>query len=315
MKIKLCIATMMMSLSMGVTAQDNSVDRIKDLVSLGNYEQVLVELDKTHAAEDQMELKKLRALANLEFGQYAIAEILYLSINIQDSGVDVSNNLGLAYLRQLKFVEAIQVFQNTIRRFPDDAAAYKNLGDAYLFLAQSTYKKGADTIGNAHELQAKHDAVANSFKKNSKTDSLPVFIEAEPEITSTSQEVLETGFGSALEDTQRSSRNPAFDKVHSERISRMLKSWAKAKSGNGSDAFYAYYDSRELAAVLPPKPDDGEVRALEPSVQFISNDQANVVFDEWSGPYAKRTRLFKQLNLALVESEWKITGEKVIHVY
>ena len=300
---------------MGVTAQQSSVDRIKNLVSQGRYKHALVELDKPQAAEDQIELKKLRALSNLELERYAIAEILYLSINLQDNGVDVSNNLGLAYLRQLKFVEAIQIFQNTIRRFPDDAAAYKNLGDAYLFLAQSTYKKGADTIGDAHQLHTKYGAVSGSLKKNSATVSLPVFIDKKPELVSAPQEILESDVGPDSEVIPVSGLNQAMESAHSERISRMLKSWAKAKSENGADAYYAYYDSRELAIELPQKPDDGEVRALEPSVQFISNDQANVVFDEWSGPYSKRTRLFKQLNLALVDSEWKITDEKVIHVY
>lgn len=313
MKIKICIATMMMILSMGVMAQDSNVARIKDLVNLGHYEQALIELDKTQAEKGQLELKKLRALSHLELEKYAIAEILYLSISLQDNGVDVSNNLGLAYLRQLKFVEAIQTFQNTIRRFPEDAAAYKNLGDAYLFLAQSTYKKGAEAVGNVDERQ--REDVSESLGINSATESQTMITDATSEFEGDSEKLLESHFEPNTEDEYVSEQSEAMEAAHGVRISRFLETWAQAKSGNGLEEFYEYYDSRELAIVSPQNPEDGVVRALEPSVQFISNDQANVVFDEWTGPYSKRTRLFKQLSLALVDSEWKITGEKVIHVY
>jgi tetratricopeptide (TPR) repeat protein len=304
MKIKICIVSMMMSLSIMAIAQDNHVGEIEDLVNASLYQQALVELDRIQVSDDQVELQKLRAISNLEIEQYAEAEVLYLSISQRDEGVDVSNNLGLTYLRQLKFVEAIQIFQNTIRRFPEDAAAYKNLGDAYLFLAHSTYKKGAEAVENSNGLQFKYEAITESLKMNTTTAPLPELIEAAPELESVSNKSIEP-------DT----KDEYLSEERTEQINRLLHLWAKAKSNVGSEEFYSYYDSRELAIVASKNPDDGVVRALEPSVQLISNDRASVVFDEWTGPYSKRIRLFKQLNLALMDSEWKITGEEVIHVY
>ena len=297
-KNKICIASMTISLSIGAVAQGSNVGKITGLVNAGLYQQALAGLDEIQDAEGQIELQKLRALSNLELRQYATAEVIYLRIHSVDNGVDVSNNLGLAYLRQLKFVDAIQIFQNTIRRYPLDGAAYANLGDAYLFLAQSTYKKGADIVVDSDQLQTKYSAAFESLKKKSTTEFQATFTKTEPKFKSGARQILDS-----------------HNEAQTKRINRMLSLWAKAKSNNSLDAYYAYYTSREYAMGSTQKSDYGKVRAMEPTVQFISNDQANLVFDEWSGPYSKRTRLFKQLNLALVDSEWKITGERVLHAY
>jgi hypothetical protein len=105
-----------------------------------------------------------------------------------------------------------------------------------------------------------------------------------------------------------------MQKAHGWRINKMLASWVNARNNDDKDAYFSHYESTEVALEPETEPCD-DVRALEPAIQFTSGQLASVVFDEWSGPYSQRKRLFKEFALELVGSDWKITNEQVIHVY
>lgn len=323
MKTKhIIIGAALFGLSFSVLAKSDDAQLAESLFEQGLYQSALFEMEKI--AEPELSLMKLKAMAHLKLEQYAEAEQSYLKIRQYDDGVDVSNNLGLVFLRQARFEEAIAAFQGAIRRFPSDAAAYKNLGDIYLFLAQATYSKGVDSVVERDGLQTKVDQVAAFFDKQAKELS-PVIVDAKLESVE-KLSVDETDvpmINQAVNIEPEIAVAPATvlqvslekQKAHKKSITKLVYSWAKARSNNNRDAYFGYYGTGALVTDLAKHESDGDVRALEPSVQLISERKASVVFDEWTGPYTQRTRLFKELQLALGSDGWKITQESVVHIY
>ncbi len=59
------------------------------------------------------------------------------------------NNLAMVYGLQKNYTQAITLFKETIRDFPDYTNAYTNLGDTYIKLAQELYQQGFSLTGNA----------------------------------------------------------------------------------------------------------------------------------------------------------------------
>jgi tetratricopeptide (TPR) repeat protein len=172
MKIKLSIAIVFVfiSLNANANAKDKNLNKVAKLVEAGQYQQALLSIAKIKKIS--MPLAKLKAVSYLELEQYAEAELVYLDLKRLDDGVDVNNNLGLVYLRQARYAEAVALFKDTIRRFPSDSAAFKNLGDFYVYLAQATYAKGIESATENDDLQSDLDRVAAFFVKESNVSSL-----------------------------------------------------------------------------------------------------------------------------------------------
>jgi tetratricopeptide (TPR) repeat protein len=163
MKTTLSIAVAFVCISLSANAKDQNVNKVARLVEAGQYQQALLSISKTKRIGIQ--LTKLKAVSYLELEQYAKAELVYLDLKLLDDGVDVNNNLGLVYLRQARYAEAVALFRDTIRRFPSDSAAFKNLGDFYVYLAQATYAKGVESVTENDDLQTNLDRVGAFFIK------------------------------------------------------------------------------------------------------------------------------------------------------
>ena len=259
-------------LAMQAHAQDETADSLSSLISNNKYQQVLDRLEQSGDLSTQPELLKIKALSHLKLQQYETAEQHYLAVMQHDDGVDVRNNLGLVYLRQSRFAEAINQFQNTIRRFPDDSIAYKNLGDVYLLLAQLSYKKGAMTANATADLTDKSVSIESLFAPSKAS------MDQEDLIATEEKAPLATPTETSIEWHEQEKQ-----------IMRQVEQWAKARAAN--------------------------VSIIEPAVEFLSNSQASVVFDEWAGFGSERKRTFKLLSLNQAGQEWQITEEKNLFEY
>jgi tetratricopeptide (TPR) repeat protein len=169
MKIKLSIAAVFVCISFSANAKDQNLSKVARLIEAGQYHQALLSIAKVKTLS--IELARLKAVSHLKLEQYAQAELAYIELKRVDDGVDVNNNLGIVYLRQARYAEAVVLFRDTIRRFPSDSAAYENLGDFYVYLGQATYAKGVGAVTKNDVLQANLDQVGTFFVEKSEVGS------------------------------------------------------------------------------------------------------------------------------------------------
>lgn len=115
--------------------------------------------------------------------------------------------------------------------------------------------------------------------------------------------------------------------LHAE-IEAFLEKWSQAKSAESLEQRLSVYTED---AVFQNGPDDAEglaqqpIREMleqterlkidEPSITPSSINDADVVFDEWSGSDESRQRMFKQLRLKRVDAAWLVSVEKVLFLY
>lgn len=115
--------------------------------------------------------------------------------------------------------------------------------------------------------------------------------------------------------------------LHAE-IEAFLDKWSQAKSAESLEQRLSVYTED---AVFQNGPDDAEglaqqpIREMleqterlkidEPSITLSSINDADVVFDEWSGLDESRQRTFKQLRLKRVDAAWLVSVEKVLFLY
>jgi hypothetical protein len=301
------------ALSLGQSSDaDTDADAVQILIDDEEYENAIARVEvalKKHKKNQRLLLQRGFVLVKLERFEAALSHYKKLNRKLK-SNPEPGNNLAMVYKLQGKNSEAISQLKKTIKRFPDYAQAYENLGDIYIEIAQAQYKRGADQFPDNEILLSKSE-IANDFNQlstnNTKTAKRNALVEQETVKKQQEQEVVQVV--------------PLA--TPTDEIMQTLSSWITAWSERNVDDYLLHY-SREYV------PGDGiilgewigrrreDLNAAEfikinlDQIDITQNDSDLIVanFVQTYESNLLKTKLLKSLTLRLYEGNWLIIKEE-----
>lgn len=233
MKRYLILFSVLWSVSTGVWSDEaeNNADAnaVQLLINDQEYENAIARVDaalRNQRNNERLLLQRGYVLIQLNRLEEARKHYKKLKRKLKNNP-EPANNLAMIYRLQGQYDDAIELFKETIKKFPDYAQAYENLGDTYIELAQIEYQRGADQIG-LNDILASKASVSGNFNQIA-IDNTPAGKRSSP---TNQQGAKETGTTNTLE-------------AVSEQVTQTLRSWVTTWSNRDVDNFLAHY-SREF---------------------------------------------------------------------
>ncbi|MCP4011258.1 MAG: tetratricopeptide repeat protein [Proteobacteria bacterium] len=123
---------------------------VKAQLAQGNFQGALELIDQ--GLEQNGENRKLllaKGFSLIKLNRLDEAARYYEQLRvIMKNDPEPANNLAMVYRLQKNYAQAITIFSETIRDFPDYIKAYDNLGNTYIEIAQNQYQRGFAATGN-----------------------------------------------------------------------------------------------------------------------------------------------------------------------
>ena len=281
------------------------------LLKAGQHRQALTLVDKVLAAKPRdAQARFLKGLIFTEQGKSKEAIDIFTQLTKDYPELpEPYNNLAVIYASQGQYDKARAALEQSIRTHPSYATAYENLGDVYAKLASQAYDK-------ALQIDSSNAAAKNKL-------SLVRELVGRPPATTVAAAPKEPV---KVEKPKAAPEKPAPAPVAADPSAEVLKAvngWAQAWSKKDADAYLAYYaknfktpggearDSWEKtrrARVTAPK--SIAVSLASPKVTMNGADRATVTFRQNYRSDVLKSNSQKTLVLVKADGGWKILEEK-----
>ncbi|MGB5707114.1 MAG: tetratricopeptide repeat protein [Arenicellales bacterium] len=246
MKRYLILFSVLWAVSTGVwsdeTENDADANAVQLLINDQEYENAIARVDvalRNQKNNERLLLQRGFILVQLNRLEEARKHYKKLKRKLK-SNPEPANNLAMIYRLQGQYDDAIELFRETIEKFPDYSQAYENLGDTYIELAQIEYQRGADQIA-LNDVLASKASISSNFNQIAR-DNTPAG----------KRRSLANQLGSAEIRTVNASEESSEQQplttpleAASEQVIETLRSWVTTWSNRDVDNFLAHY-SREF---------------------------------------------------------------------
>ena len=274
------------------------------LVKDGQHKQALALVDKVLAAKPgDAQARFLKGLIFTEQGKSKEAIEIFTQLTKDYPELpEPYNNLAVIYASQGQYDKARAALEQSIRTHPSYATAYENLGDVYAKLASQAYDK-------ALQIDSSNAAAKNKL-------SLVRELVGRPVPTAT------VAVAAAKPKPAGEKPAPPASDLSAE-VLKTLDGWAQAWSRKDADAYLAYYardfktpggearaswEKTRRARVTAPK--SISVSLASPKVTMSGADRATVTFRQSYRSDVLKANSTKTLVLLKVDGGWKILEEK-----
>ena len=282
-------------------------DELQDAATLlkaGQHQKALALVDKALAARPRdAQARFLKGLIFTEQNKSKEAIEIFTQLTKDYPELpEPYNNLAVLYASQGQYDKARAALEQSIRTHPSYATAYENLGDVYAKLASQAYDKALQIDSSNAAAKNKLSLVRELVGRPAPTATVAV-VAAKPK-PATEKPVP-----------------PASDL--SAEVLKALDGWARAWSRKDADAYLAYYardfktpggearaswEKTRRARVTAPK--SISVSLASPKVTMSGADRATVTFRQSYRSDALKSNSTKTLVLLKVDGGWKILEEK-----
>lgn len=294
-------------------------EAVQQLINEQEFENAIARVDAAlsqHKKDERLLLQ--RGFILVQLNQLEAAQKHYKKLKRKlKNNPEPGNNLAMVYRLQGEYAEAVELFKDTIEKFPDYAQAYENLGDTYIEMAQKEYQRGVDNIPD-HELLTSKASISQSFNQIS-TDNTP---SGKRRALAASQATSEN---TAAESANHSGSQPTVTPLRSpsDQVTDTLRSWVTTWSNRDVDNFLAHY-SREFVPAdglgLPEwigkrteelsSTDFIKVRLNEIRITQSSADLIIANFIQEYETDSVNNRSLKSLTLKFYQDRWLILKEE-----
>jgi len=274
------------------------VQNLQSLIDQQLYEQALQSgelLLEDHGGDPEIEF--LTAYAYQMAGQIDKASKRYLRLIRRNPELpEPRNNLAMIYLAKGDYDRASEVLVDAVKSHSSYATAYANLNNIYTGLASEAYRR----------------AVSESIE--------PVNYASKIELTALTRLTSLERNGSGNITDMELVENPAIATV----LARQLRGWAQAWSEKDLDAYIAYYSSEHKLdfATREDWVEHRRQRILRPGfikigvsdiqIRAQTENLAIVDFQQSFDSLDYSDRVIKRVGLRRINSQWKITDERVL---
>jgi hypothetical protein len=278
-----------------------NIQNLQLLIEQKSYQQAIDSgelLLEAHAGEPEIEFLTAYAYQMSRQQKKAIAHYQNL-IRLHPNLPEPRNNLAMIYLSEGDYDKASELLVNAINTHHSYATAYANLSSIYTGVASEAYRRAVSESNEPVNYASKIELIALSRLTTVSQGKIVANI-SEPELT----------------------ENPD---IGSELVERVI-GWAQAWSEKDLDTYIDYYSAEHKldfathqdwiehrkqrilrAGFIKIGVSDFQVRAQTKNLAIVDFQQS---FD--SHNYSDR--VVKRLGLSRINSEWKITDERVLSI-
>jgi tetratricopeptide (TPR) repeat protein len=293
------------------TARADDLQDAAKLLKAGQHKQALALVDKVLAAKPRdAQARFLKGLIFTEQGKSKEAIEIFTQLTKDYPELpEPYNNLAVIYASQGQYDKARAALEQSIRTHPSYATAYENLGDVYAKLASQAYDK-------ALQIDSSNAAAKNKL-------SLVRELVGRPAPTTTVAAAPKEPARIEKPKAAPEKPAPAPSADPSAEVLKAVNGWAQAWSKKDADGYLAYYardfktpggearDSWEKtrrARITAPK--SISVSLGSPKVTLSGTDRATVTFRQNYKSDVLKSNSTKTLILVRADGGWKILEEK-----
>ena len=295
---------------------DDLQDAAKHLKA-GQHKQALALVDKVLATKPRdAQARFLKGLIFTEQGKSKEAIEIFTQLTKDYPELpEPYNNLAVIYASQGQYDRARAALEQSIRTHPSYATAYENLGDVYAKLASQAYDKALQIDSSNAAAKNKLSLVRELVGRPSPTTTVAAAPKEPP---------------AKAEKPKPSPEKPAADKPApapaadpSAEVLKAVNGWAQAWSKKDADAYLAYYakDFKTPGGEARPSwektrraritaPKSISVSLGSPKVTMNGADRATVTFRQNYRSDVLKSNSQKTLVLVRADGGWKILEEK-----
>lgn len=305
-------------------ASAGALDDARALINEGRYGRALAVLDR-HLKENPQdaEARFSRGLVLVKMSRTDEAIQVFADITRDFPQLpEPYNNLAVLYAQRGDYERARDALEAALSTHPSYATAHENLGDVYTALATAAYNR-------ALVLDRNNEAIRVKLNLLNKLDSGTPVATASTEVPTAPVAETRPPTPVATAEPEPAAADiptqPAFDRGEiTEQITRTLFGWASAWSNQNIDGYLDAYhsqfdpeDGRTRAEWADSRrdrlraPETINVRLIEPSVEVMSEQRAQVRFIQVYESDTYSDRVEKVLEMRPEAGGWKITRETV----
>jgi tetratricopeptide (TPR) repeat protein len=301
----------LIALAVALPAFADDVQEAAKLLKAGQHQQALTLVDKVLAAKPaDAQARFLKALIFTEQGKSKEAIEIFTQLTKDYPELpEPYNNLAVIYASQGQYDKARAALEQSIRTHPSYATAYENLGDVYAKLASQAYDK-------ALQIDSSNAAAKNKLSLVRELVGRPTPTTA---VAAAPKEPTKLAVVAAK--PKPTPTPPAADA--SAEVLKAVDGWAQAWSRKDADAYLAYYakdfktpggegrdswEKNRRARVTAPK--SISVSLASPKVTMSGPDRATVIFRQNYKSDVLKSNAMKTLVLVKADGGWKILEEK-----
>ena len=295
----------------GSALADDLQDAAK-LLKAGQHNKALALVDRVLAAKPRdAQARFLKGLIFTEQGKSKEAIEIFTQLTKDYPELpEPYNNLAVIYASQGQYDKARAALEQSIRTHPSYATAYENLGDVYAKLASQAYDK-------ALQIDSSNAAAKNKLSLVRELVGRPA-----PAATVVAAAPKEPAKPAVVAEKPKPAPTPPAADPSAE-VLKAVNGWAQAWSKKDADGYLAYYakdfktpggearDSWEKtrrARITAPK--SILVSLGSPKVTLSGTDRASVTFRQNYKSDVLKSNSTKTLVLLKVDGGWKIIEEK-----
>ena len=300
-----------------------ALDQAQSLINSGQYQQALTVLDShLKQAPQDAEARFTRALVLVKLGREDDALKAFSDLTRDYPQLpEPYNNLAVLYAQRGDYEKSRDALEAALATHPSYATAHENLGDIYAALASAAYNR-------ALMLDQDNGVVRQKLRLLEQMNTLPG--EAAPAVsvaptapTTAPAPMIQTPAATtpSAPPASATSLTPEI----AEAISQAIYDWSSAWSDQNVAAYLASYDpgfdpgdgqtraqweSQRRARVGAPG--KVEVRVINPQIDLLSTDRAQVRFIQTYESDTYSDQVTKLLELRQSGGQWRITREMVL---
>jgi tetratricopeptide (TPR) repeat protein len=296
----------------------DDVQEAAKLLKAGQHKQALERVNKVLAAKPRdAQARFLKGLIFTEQGKSKEAIEIFTQLTKDYPELpEPYNNLAVIYASQGQYEKARAALEQSIRTHPSYATAYENLGDVYAKLASQAYDKALQIDSSNTAAKNKLSLVRELVGRPSPATTVAAAPKeaAKPEAAKPKPPVV-------AEKTEKPVPEKAADA--SAEVLNAVNGWAEAWSKKDADAYLAYYAKDFKTPGGEPRaawektrraritaPKSISVNVASPKVTMKGADQATVTFRQNYRSDVLKANSQKTLILVKSDGRWQIVEEK-----
>jgi tetratricopeptide (TPR) repeat protein len=296
----------------------DDVQEAAKLLKAGQHKQALDRVNKVLAAKPRdAQARFLKGLIFTEQGKSKEAIEIFTQLTKDYPELpEPYNNLAVIYASQGQYEKARAALEQSIRTHPSYATAYENLGDVYAKLASQAYDKALQIDSSNTAAKNKLSLVRELVGRPSPATTVAAAPKeaAKPEAAKPKPPVV-------AEKTEKPVPEKAADA--SAEVLNAVNGWAEAWSKKDADAYLAYYAKDFKTPGGEPRaawektrraritaPKSISVNVASPKVTMKGADQATVTFRQNYRSDVLKANSQKTLILVKSDGRWQIVEEK-----
>jgi tetratricopeptide (TPR) repeat protein len=304
------LGSLLLALAAALPACADDVQEAAKLLKAGQHKQALDKVNKVLAAKPRdAQARFLKGLILTEQGKSKDAIEVFTQLTKDYPELpEPYNNLAVIYASQGEYEKARAALEQSIRTHPSYATAYENLGDVYAKLASQAYDKALQIDSSNAAAKNKLSLVRELVGRQAPA-SVVAAAPKEP---------------AKVEKPKPAAEKPAPPAADpSAEVLKAVNGWAQAWSKKDADAYLAYYakdfktpggepraewEKARRTRISAPK--SISVSLASPKVTMNGADRATVSFRQNYKSEVLKSNSRKTLVLVKADGGWKIVEEK-----